>query len=399
MILHSPALSLSSSAQSTPAQIDKAAKQLEGQFAQMLIKSMRDASFGDSLFPGENQTFRDMHDQKLATAMTQGKGLGLAPIIARQLTQMQGGASDASKGGDVTRLDGAGSEKKAGLSLGAIGGAVSQAVSGAIGGAAAAVGGLPLQAAERAFDLIAGRMDAGAAEHKQADALGSQLQPQLDPAEGIDWSASAPSVDDAAQIGNAAQTASSFAPRSPEHFVAKIWDHAQAAARELGVDAKALVAQAALETGWGRRMIGSSAGNANNLFGIKATGWSGKSATVATTEYYNGVKTTEQAAFRAYDSPAESFADYVRMIKNNPRYQQALQSGGDVRKFASALQRAGYATDPNYASKISAIANGKTLGDALGAISQVAARAVDGAGAAAGTAFASVQSTASRLLR
>lgn len=400
MILNSPALSLSSSAQSTPAQIDKAAKQLEGQFAQMLIKSMRDASFGDSLFPGENQAFRDMYDQKLAGAMTQGKGLGLAPVIARQLTQMQGGAVDASKKGDATQLDGATGEKKAGLSLtGALGGAVSKAVSGAIGGAAAAVGGLPLQAAERAFDLIAGRMDAGASENKQADALGTSLQAQMDPAEGIDWSASAPSVDDAAQIGNAAQTASSFEPRSPEHFVAKIWDHAQAAARELGVDAKALVAQAALETGWGRRMISSSAGNANNLFGIKATGWSGKSATVATTEYYNGVKTTEQAAFRAYDSPAESFADYVRMIKNNPRYQQALQSGGDVRKFASALQQAGYATDPNYASKISAIANGKTLGDALGAISQVASRAVDGAGQVAGTAFASVQTTASNLLR
>ncbi|MET0288912.1 MAG: flagellar assembly peptidoglycan hydrolase FlgJ [Pseudoxanthomonas sp.] len=394
MILNSPTLSLSSSAQSTPAQIDKAAKQLEGQFAQMLIKSMRDASFGDSLFPGENQAFRDMYDQQLSTAMTKGKGLGLAPVIARQLTQMQGGAAETPKAGD------AGTDGKGGLSLtGAMGSAVSHALTGALGGAASAVGGLPLQAAERAFDLIAGRMDAGAGDNKQADALSTTLQGQTDPANDIDWSASAPQADDAAQIGNAAQTASSFAPRSPEHFVAKIWDHAQVAARELGVDAKALVAQAALETGWGRRMISSSAGNANNLFGIKATGWSGKSATVSTTEYYNGVKTTEQAAFRAYNSPAESFADYVRMIKNNPRYQQALQSGGDVRKFASALQQAGYATDPNYASKISAIANGKTLGDALGAISQVASRTVNEAGQIAGTAFASVQTTASHLLR
>src|SRR5690606_39292402 len=90
--------------------------------------------------------------------------------------------------------------------------------------------------------------------------------------------------------------------------------------------------------------------------------------------------------FRAYASPAESFADYVRLLKNNPRYQKALQAGGDVRRFAQALQNAGYATDPGYAAKITAIANGPTVNRAMQAIAGVAARAAGGALAAADVA-------------
>ena len=93
---------------------------------------------------------------------------------------------------------------------------------------------------------------------------------------------------------------------------------------------------------------------------------------MTTHEYTNGVRHTERADFRAYASPAESFADYVRLLKQNPRYRQVLEAGGDVRRFAGALQRAGYATDPRYADKLSAIANGPTLDRALSTISQFA---------------------------
>ena len=120
-------------------------------------------------------------------------------------------------------------------------------------------------------------------------------------------------------------------PHTPEGFVASIWQHAQSAARELGVDARALVAQAALETGWGKRHIRQSDGStSHNLFGIKATGWSGQRVAAGTHEYVDGVRRNETASFRAYSSPAESFADYVRLLKTSPRYQQALQAGTDV---------------------------------------------------------------------
>ena len=164
-------------------------------------------------------------------------------------------------------------------------------------------------------------------------------------------------------------------PSSPEAFVRSIWPHAQRTAAELGVPAKALVAQAALETGWGRRLVGGD--GSHNLFGIKATGWKGDRVRTGTHEYTNGVKHSETADFRAYNSPAESFADYVRLLKTSPRYQQALAAGKDIHGFAKGLQKAGYATDPSYANKIASIANGPTLSKVLSAMRSVASSALD----------------------
>ncbi len=353
MRIASPLLELNPASRSDAARIDQVSRQLEGQFAQLLVKSMRDASFGDALFPGENQMFRDMYDQQVAKALTDGKGLGLAPMIARQLSRQNGG--DAGPVLD-TRLE-AGTRTP--LPMGA--------------DAAA----LPVSGFDQALDLIAGRPSDGGEPRSPMDRLVERL---MAPAA---LSPAAPTA--AATTAAASEAAAGFAPRSPERFVAGIWDQAQAAARELGVDARALVAQAALETGWGRRQIQRSDGaSANNLFGIKATGWKGERVTTGTHEYVGGAKVRETADFRAYASPAESFADYVRMLKNNPRYQKALQSGGDVNRFAQALQSAGYATDPSYAAKIAAIANGPTIGRAVAAIGAVAART----GAVAGQAVA-----------
>jgi len=242
--------------------IDHVARQLEAQFAQLLIKSMRDASFGDALFPEENQLFHEMYDQQLAKALTGGKGLGIATMVARQL----GNA------------------------------------------------GAPLPVVEQ-----------GVSRPSWSDQSTTQTQ-------------------------------------TPERFVSQIWHHAQKAAHELGVNVRALIAQAALETGWGQRGIKRPDGReAHNLFGIKAIGWQGERVNTQTHEYQKGERQSERADFRAYASPAESFADYVKMLKQNPRYQQALKSGDNVHGFASALQKAGYASDPSYAEKISAIANGPVL--------------------------------------
>lgn len=147
-----------------------------------------------------------------------------------------------------------------------------------------------------------------------------------------------------------------------EGFVLEIMDLALNAGRELGVDSRAIVAQAALETGWGTSHIRRSDGtSAFNLFGIKASRWNGDVVRTSTHEQVGGILRREIAAFRAYGSHAESFTDYVQLLKTSPRYQSALQSGGSVLSFAYALQQAGYATDPNYAAKIYDIANSETM--------------------------------------
>ena len=144
---------------------------------------------------------------------------------------------------------------------------------------------------------------------------------------------------------------------SPEQFAATLLPMAEQAARRLGVDPRYLVAQAALETGWGASIIQGETGSSHNLFGIKAHGgWQGPSAEVLTTEYYNGQPVKEAARFRAYDSFAQSFEDYADFLQGNGRYQEALKSADNPDKFMSELQKAGYATDPQYASKVNQIA-------------------------------------------
>lgn len=146
---------------------------------------------------------------------------------------------------------------------------------------------------------------------------------------------------------------------SKQDFIRSLWPHAQQAGRELGVDPHALLAQAALETGWGRSVPCSAAGDCSfNLFGIKAGGqWSGATVNVPTLEFEQGVAVRKVERFRSYESPAASFNDYARLIRNNPRYENALGTGSDVASFASALQDGGYATDPQYARKLTAVAN------------------------------------------
>ena len=141
-------------------------------------------------------------------------------------------------------------------------------------------------------------------------------------------------------------------------FVQDLWPQAQEAGRVLGVDPRHLIAQAALETNWGRNVPQDSSGRcSNNLFGIKASAdWAGAAVTSPTQEFNGGVSTNTTAQFKAYDTTSQSFQDYVALLSNNRRYSGALNTGDDTRAFAAALQRGGYATDPDYANKITAIA-------------------------------------------
>lgn len=142
-------------------------------------------------------------------------------------------------------------------------------------------------------------------------------------------------------------------------FVAQHSQAAEAVARESGIPASYMIGQAGHETGWGRSEIRHRDGSPSfNLFGIKATGgWKGKVAEVTTTEYVNGTPRKTVAKFRAYDSYAEAFRDYARLISNSPRYDQVMDQLDSVQGFASGLQKAGYATDPQYAAKLSRAIN------------------------------------------
>ncbi|MEZ5565140.1 MAG: glucosaminidase domain-containing protein [Gammaproteobacteria bacterium] len=156
-----------------------------------------------------------------------------------------------------------------------------------------------------------------------------------------------------------------FRPESREAFIQEIWPLAVQAGEKLGVNPRAIVAQAALETGWGQRQIRDDAGvSGNNLFGIKADkSWSGQRVTVSTLEFEDGLPKPQRAQFRAYPNLQAGFEDYVRFLQTNPRYSDALQSGGNAQVYAERLQSAGYATDPRYAEKISDIIASPILGN------------------------------------
>lgn len=153
-------------------------------------------------------------------------------------------------------------------------------------------------------------------------------------------------------------------PAHVEAFRDRLITHAEAASKASGIPAKFMLAQAALETGWGRKQIvGTDGAASHNLFGIKATGsWKGRVVEVPTTEYVNGVAQRQMQKFRAYDSYAESFQDYAKLMLNNPRYENVLANATDVKGFAQGLQRAGYATDPHYADKLMRIINNSLSG-------------------------------------
>lgn len=147
-------------------------------------------------------------------------------------------------------------------------------------------------------------------------------------------------------------------------FIRALRPHAEQAGRALGVAPEALLAQAALETGWGRHvMAGADGRSSHNLFGIKADrSWDGDHVQVSTLEYRDGVPLRTRAAFRSYGSVGESFADYVAFLRSNPRYEKALAVARDPQSFVEELQRAGYATDPQYAAKLKRIMAAEEMG-------------------------------------
>jgi flagellar protein FlgJ len=185
-----------------------------------------------------------------------------------------------------------------------------------------------------------------------ADVIARQLERQMS---GVTAAAALPA---AGAAGAPAGTATHVKP-SQEEFLRLHQQSAAGAEAQTGIPASFMVAQAAHESGWGKHEIRNADGtSSHNLFGIKAgAGWTGKVAQVTTTEVIDGQPRKVVAKFRAYASYDESFRDYAQMMKDNPRYAKVVAAGNDARGFAQGLQRAGYATDPAYADKLTRVIN------------------------------------------
>jgi flagellar protein FlgJ len=219
------------------------------------------------------------------------------------------------------------------------------------------------------FDSSAGDLYAGMLDQQRAHTLAGrtglaemierQLMRHIQPQTG----GAAKPVTGAAATGAERVSAAAVSTKRPTGpgeatvqsvFVNRLWDHALTAQRETGLPAKFIIGQAALESGWGQREITGADGiKSYNLFGLKASGgWKGRTVDAVTTEYENGVPVRKTETFRAYNSYAEAIRDWARLLSGSSRYAGVLAQGGDAAGFAHGLQRAGYATDPNYGAKL-----------------------------------------------
>ncbi|MGN6702269.1 MAG: flagellar assembly peptidoglycan hydrolase FlgJ [Burkholderiaceae bacterium] len=273
--------------QQSPEALKATAKQFEGLFMNMVMKSMRDATPQDGVFDSQqSRMFTSMLDQQISQSMAE-RGVGLADVLIRQLSTLPG----------VKDADG---------------------------------------------------------KTVQDDGLPEGVRALIDaPDKAID-----PASTMARKAARAASGASSaHRPAHVQAFTQRLAGQAEEASRSTGIPAKFMLAQAALESGWGKHEIrGPGGATSHNLFAIKAgKDWNGKTVDAVTTEYVNGRPQTRIEKFRAYDSYADAFRDYGRLLRSNPRYDAVLANAQDATGFARGLQRAGYATDPHYAAKLTRI--------------------------------------------
>jgi peptidoglycan hydrolase FlgJ len=273
------------------------AKQFESLFMQMMVKQMRQASFGGGILDSDRTRFyKEMYDKQLSLYLSEHGGMGMGKVLRRQL-------------------------------------------------------GVPEQTPTTVLT--------GLEAYRRHPVAAVSHQPQADEV------AQAPAAQAAATAADTACAPPSM--DSPESFVQHLWSCAQDAATQLGLPPEALLAQAALETGWGNFVMSSVNGvSSHNLFGIKADQrWDGGQVGKETLEFEQGVAVRKRERFRTYASYEQSFQDYVAFLKSNPRYAQALEQTQDPAAYFKALQDAGYATDPDYADKILRVMQGPEMQTAL----------------------------------
>ncbi|WP_420226029.1 flagellar assembly peptidoglycan hydrolase FlgJ [Pigmentiphaga litoralis] len=346
-----------------------AARQFEAHFAQTLLSQMRQTSFAgeggiaEAFNSPATQNWRGMLDQQMAqtlsgvptkrpdgsvSAAPEHSGLGLADVIEKQMTRSTVSADSVARANlplsmstlsmarSRASLQGPGQQVDPGAALNLNGARRIQ--NGSFSSAAGSNG-------------VGGGTEAGTtAGAAMADTIRrytGQTQNRI---------GGAGSAGAAGETG--AAPAAATVAGSPEDvrsaFLAKYMPAARRAEEATGIPAVYILGQAALESGWGKHEIRSADGQrSHNLFGVKATGWSGRVAETRTTEYTGGKAERVSAKFRAYNSYEDAFEDYARMLSTNPRYANALKGSRSAEQFAQGLQRAGYATDPRYAEKLS----------------------------------------------
>jgi flagellar protein FlgJ len=302
------------------------AQQFEGLFVQQMLAAMRSAAKIDS---GQDSSYmdfyQDMYDKQLAQTVAGQERLGFSRLILRHMPGREAGEVENTGAVEpAASLEYIKPSTKSAAGLEMINPSIKPA---------------PPEADSEIF------VD-------DASVLATSKSPVV---------VSRVVADDFAEVDRMERVNSGW--QSADHFIADILPQAQSAAKSLGVSAELLLAQSALETGWGKHTIKFADGrSSNNLFGIKAgADWQGDSLQKTSLEHQDGILQNRVSSFRAYATPAQSLADYVDFIKTNPRYQQALQHAGDDQAYIREIHNAGYATDPLYADKIIGILNGETL--------------------------------------
>ena len=332
--------------ENSPEAMKVVAQQFEALLMNMVLKSMREATPQSGLFDN-NQTklYTSLLDQQISQNFAK-RGVGLADALLRQLSPKGQPPAPADASPDKMQMENwkqvaADTLRQQQLSLAA---SLSQPASPNETDYADNLSKLLPNFAPQPTLAVTGDLRASLAESLRAK-------------EGL------PSMNKAmAQSQVTAEVpklsgARSLKPAHVREFQAKLGQHAEEASRATGIPAQFLLGQAALESGWGKHVMTAPDGtSSHNLFGIKATkGWQGKVVETTTTEYINGVAYRRKEKFRAYDSYADSFKDYARLLQSNPRYKNVLANANDASSFAQGLQRAGYATDPRYAAKLTSI--------------------------------------------
>ncbi|MBS0299477.1 MAG: flagellar assembly peptidoglycan hydrolase FlgJ [Proteobacteria bacterium] len=297
--------------------LQKVAQQFEALFMNMLLKSMREATPKDGIFDSQQtQFFTQMYDQQLAQQIST-KGIGIADMMVKQLSR-----TNQSIESQTT---------------------ISQT------------------------DAILSAINSVQQSQPVSDGHPNDKSGQL-------WSISQDSSNTAMPAGGISSVIEEFSlpiqsdmrqkksSSQSANFIDKLLPHAKIASESTGIPPQYMLAQAALESGWGKHEIRHADNSPTyNLFGIKAgTNWKGDVVEASTTEYINGVAQKTVEKFRAYSSYAEGFNDYAKLLMDNPRYAKVLKST-DAATFANGLQRAGYATDPMYAEKLMRILNSEKL--------------------------------------
>lgn len=336
-----------------PQALKEVAKKFEAMFVQQMLKTMREANeaFGEgNYFDSQTTRFhRDMLDQQMVLNLTSGRGIGLADHFYKQMLEKHG--ADMRPDSDALNL-----------SAQNINGVLENAVEYKKHSNADVDASGADDLDNWINDFI--RMN----DNAQLQTLFSEAEPDKAVQAPIHYGVP-PALSNKFIAGSQRAGQKSSISSTQENFVMLLKPHAEKAAAELNINPDVLIAQVALETGWGKHVIHDKQGqNSFNLFNIKTgSQWQGDKVNVATLEYRDGIAINEKADFRKYSDYADSFSDYVRLMKNSARYEPVLQKGTDAAAYADALQSAGYATDPEYAKKIKRLLNSDAI-KSLGAL-------------------------------